>query len=584
MTDTLSAPGELGELDSFIDILMEQWKIPGLGLAIAHQGKIVVERGYGQRNLDENLPQTADTLQAIGSATKAFATMSLALLADEGKLDWDTLVREYLPDFRMFDPMVTERMTPRDLVTHRSGLPRYDLMWYRTTATREQLYHRLRYLEPNAGFRAYAQYQNLMYMTAGYLAGKLTGQSWEELVQTRIFEPLGMHHSGFSYPMMRRSPDHALPYKRNQETEGIEPIDFYEMSDDPDLDQLAIGPAGSIISSPRDMAQWLLLHLNGGKHNGHQFVSEGQLMQMHSPQMVFPQFQSKYLEKPYVSYGMGWFIEPYRGHTVIHHGGNIDGYSALVSFMPQEGIGAVILVNLNGSPVRDILVNYIYDRLLGLEPVDWNARIQADWDEMRSGQERRKEQTETGRVPHAPPSHELGAYTGEFEHPAMGRLVVTREGDELQATFNRVTAPLRHYHYDIFELEITEFDLRLKASFLTNTRGDIDRFSAPFEPSVPEMVFTRVPPAAMTDPAFLGRLAGEYDLNGSPLSVTPRGGGELAVQMRGQPELTLVPYRDTEFVGKDVPDLSLRFVLDQEGTAEAVIVTTIGGVFTAPRV
>src|SRR5262249_49948311 len=161
-------------------------------------------------------------------------------LVDQGRLEWDKPVREYLPGFRMYDPVATEQLTPRDLVTHRSGLPRHDLLWYSTSLRRDQLVARLRYLEPSKPIRSTFQYNNLMFVTAGYLAGQVAGTSWEELVQRQILAPLGMNTTRFSSQDARKSPDHALPYRKNRKTDVVSEIEFSHWGD--------VGPAGSMNS------------------------------------------------------------------------------------------------------------------------------------------------------------------------------------------------------------------------------------------------------------------------------------------------------------------------------------------------
>ena len=176
-------PEELRDFPDFVARVMDDWQVPGAAVAIAKDGRILLAEGFGLRDRDAGLPVTPRTLFAIGSSTKAFTTTSLALLADDGALDWDAPVKSYLPDFALRDPVASERISTRDLVTHRSGLPRHDLVWYGSPASRAELVARLRHLEPTQDFRATWQYQNLMYLTAGYLAGRIAGQDWEELVR-----------------------------------------------------------------------------------------------------------------------------------------------------------------------------------------------------------------------------------------------------------------------------------------------------------------------------------------------------------------------------------------------------------------
>jgi CubicO group peptidase (beta-lactamase class C family) len=273
--------------------------------------------------------------------------MALASLVDEGKLDWDTPVRHYLPWFQLHDAFATDRMTPRDLVTHRSGLPRYDLLWYNNFSdTREDLIRRLRYLEPSTDFLTVFQYQNLMYLTAGYLAGYLAGSDWETAVRQRVLDPLGMASANFSVSASKASDDFALP---NAEKDSeVRQVDFRNI----DL----IGPAGSINANLEDMTKWLLLHLNGGKHNGRQIVSEAQIDEMHRTSMFMPAPYMPMDETSHGSYGLGWFIESYNGETIIHHGGAIDGSLGVVGFMPKYKLGVVVQTNLGGTSTPFIIM------------------------------------------------------------------------------------------------------------------------------------------------------------------------------------------------------------------------------------
>ena len=238
----------LAGLDEFVAGAMKDWKVPGVAVAVVKDGQVILSKGYGTRDADKQLPVTPKTLFAIGSITKSFTVTALGMLADDGKLDWDKPVREYLPEFRLYDQVASDHMTPRDLVTPRSGLPRHDALWYNSTFTRREMIERLRYLEPSKDFRSTWQYNNLMFLTAGYLAGQLAGTSWEELVRARIFGPLGMTGSNFSVTDSQKSPDFAQPYATvKEETKKIPFRGIDEMA-----------PAGSINSNIEDMTRYLL--------------------------------------------------------------------------------------------------------------------------------------------------------------------------------------------------------------------------------------------------------------------------------------------------------------------------------------
>lgn len=256
---------------------MNDWKVPGASIAVVADGKVMMTKGYGLRDVKANLPVTPKTVFAIGSITKSFTVTLLGSLVDEGKIEWDTPVRKYLPDFEMYDPVVTERLSVRDLVTHRSGLPRHDAPWYNSPLPRAELVRRIRFLEPSKDLRTTYQYNNLMFLTAGYLAEQVGGAPWEDLVRRRIFGPLGMSDSNTSVIASQQAPDFARPYELAKKE--VKEVPFRN------IDQ--IGPAGSINSSAEDMARYVPMHLGGGKSpDGKTIVSEGNLAQMQVPQIV----------------------------------------------------------------------------------------------------------------------------------------------------------------------------------------------------------------------------------------------------------------------------------------------------------
>ena len=568
-----SAEELLAGFDAFVEAQMKEWKVPGVAIAIVKDGKVVLERGYGQRDVKAAQPVDANTLFAIGSSTKAFTALDLALLVDEGKLEWDTPVLTYLPDFKLQDETATRLMTPRDLVTHRSGLPRHDLMWYGSGFTRKEMYERLQYLQPSASVRSRFQYQNLMFMTAGMLAGELAGTTWEAFTRERLLVPLGMESSVFSVPDAAKSGNISKPYELKKDTDEPAEMAYRDVQ--------ALGPAGTIFSSANDMAQWLKLQLGDGTLDGQRIVSAAQLAETHKPQMV-GETPFVFPENPTVLYGLGWFVQPYRGHARIHHGGNIDGFSAMVSLMPDENAGAVILTNLNGSPLAMILADAIHDRLLELEPVDWSARFKARREQGKALQKESEKAQAGERRAGTKPSHPLADYAAEYEHPAYGVLAITASGkpEALALSYNGFKPPLEHWHYDVFRVTDSELKGALVA-FGGNLRGDIETITVPLETSVDPIVFTRRAPAAMSDPAFLDRFAGEYALGPQTITVARRGSA-LVASVPGQPTYELVPYKGMEFNLKGMKGFSIRFA-EKDGKISGATFIQPDGVYEAKR-
>jgi CubicO group peptidase (beta-lactamase class C family) len=574
---TPGAKPSLDGLDDFINQAMKDWKVPGLAIAVVRDDKVILLKGYGYRDLEKKSPVTPNTLFAIGSITKSFTVTMLGMEMDEGKVDWDKPVRDYLPTFKMYTPALTEEMIVRDLITHRSGLPRHDLMWYSSDFPREDILRRLQYLEPSKPLRTKFQYNNLMFMTAGYIAGQLNGTSWEDAVSQRVFKPLGMTGTNFSERDTQHSADFAEPYRKGHDLKAeLKHIPFDQQCPD----RCAMGPAGEINSNVADMSKYLLFHMNHGKLEGKQLLSENNSVQMQTPQMTMGG-AAPYKELGEGSYGMGFFISTYRGHKTVDHGGNIDGFSADLSFMPADKIGVVILTNLDGNPLPEIVANNVYDRLLGLDLVPWNQRF---LESEKKGKEAEQEAKNKGYVPQKKgthPSHDLKDYVGDYSNPGYGVVGIAAEGDGFKFTLNKVSKPLKHYHYDSFQVPEDPLDPfeKLKITFLTDLNGDISSVSIPLQPDVKDIIFTRMPDKQLTERGFIEPFAGQYEIPGAPvpLTVTLRGDHELVASVPGEPDYLLNPKRGTKFQLAEYAGITIEFkrtdvgkvteaVLDQMGT------------------
>ena len=567
-------PVNLRGFSEFVAKTMAEWKVPGMAVAIVKDGKVVFAEGFGFRDVERGLKVTPHTIFPIGSCSKAFTAADVGILVDEGKVGWDEPVRTYLPDFKLRDEYASAHITSRDMLSHRSGLPRHDLMWIGGQFDRRELYDRIRYLEMNKGFRSAWQYQNLMFMTAGYLVGKVDGSSWEDFTQRRILDPLGMKETNFSVALTQKAADFSRPYMEIKDK--IEPVPYRDIN--------AVGPAGSINSNVLDMAQWVLLNLNKGKFGDKQVVSEASMAQIHSPQMLVP-MPIQYDEVLYSSYGMGWVIEPYRGHLLVWHNGGVDGFISQVAFLPRENAGLVILSNLNGNPVPGIVYLNIVDRLLGLDQVDWNKRTKDEIAKGKAEDEKARKEADKDRKPDTRPSHPLADYAGEYENPGYGTLSVVKDGDGLKLKMPLLEGPLSHYHYDVFELKamILGQEQNSKVYFATDLKGNIASLSVQLEPSVKDIVFARAADKAMTEKGFLEKFVGTYILSEAEVKVALREGEVLFLTVPGQPDYELVPYKGTEFNLKGVDGYSVEFKQDTSGAVTEVIFHQPNGTFTAKK-
>jgi CubicO group peptidase (beta-lactamase class C family) len=583
-----SAAAALDGFDGEVDKIREAWQVPGIAIAIVKGGEIIYAKGFGFRDLDKKLPVSENTLFPIGSSTKAFTTFVLASLAEEGKFDWDKPVTTYLPSFRLYDRVLTERMTGRDLVTHRSGLPRHDLVWYGVpNLPRAELVKRLPYLENNKDLREKWQYNNLMFLTAGVVGETLTGKTWEQNVRERILTPLGMNRSNFTIADMTKDADYSLGYREAEDTFKVERMDFREM--------VNMGPAGSINSSVKEMANWVMLHLSNGQlarsfpgpAAGKRLLQADALKDMHAPHMTRGDGNPETPEIVPVGYGLGWFIDVYRGRRVVHHGGNIDGFSSLVAMLPQENLGVVVLTNMNGTPTRDLLVRYAVDRLLGLEPSDWSDKAIAKRDLARSQGKEAKSKLDETKKPNAPHTHPLAEYAGEYHHPGYGTLVVNSTSDgALSFTYNNITTGLGHWHYDVFKGTKNAADQTYDSftlQFGTGFDGEIDSVRGTFEPSVGPISFQRQGDAELKDKAFLAKLAGDYLIMGTQPCTITLTDATLTASIPGQPTFELIPARGRTFKLKGLEGFSVQFVLEGDAVTELKFLQP-NGVFTGKPV
>lgn len=560
--------------DKVVENGLAALRVPGIAMAVVKDDKVIFAKGFGFRDVENKVPASADTIFAIGSSSKAFTVFALGKLVDEGKVDWDKPVRTYIPWFSLSDRAAGERLTPRDLVTHRSGLPRHDLVWYNNlTATREDLVRRLAYLQPSADLRQRFQYNNLMFLTAGYLLETLTGKTWEDAVRTLVFEPLGMARSNFSVLDSQKDKDFAFPYL--VEDKAFKKIPFRDIT--------TVGPAGSINSSVNEMAQWVIVHLAGGKLKGTQILNPQTVEDMHTPQMTMG-VASATPEILAQAYGLGWFTDVYRGHRRVHHGGNIDGFSAMVSFFPADGLGFVVLSNMNGTGLPELLIRTAADRILGLEAKDWVGEAAKRREKGEAEDKKAEEKKATRKVPGTRPSHPLADYAGAYEHPGYGEAAVALAGGRLVLTYNGISAPFEHWHYDTFnglKGDDPTFE-DSKVSFRTDLNGRVAELVAPLEAAADPIVFKKKPDARYFDPAFLKQFTGTYELVSQTVTVGLKGNVLTAV-LPGQPELELVPDLGGEFAVKQVKVISIRFLSDAKGAVTGLEFIQPGGVYEAKK-
>jgi CubicO group peptidase (beta-lactamase class C family) len=574
-------PPEFADFDRFVEQQLKLWNAPGVSIAVVKDGRVILARGYGLRDVANKLPMTAETVQPIASTTKSFTVAALATLVRDGKLEWDKPVRDYLPDFRLHADYATNTVTVRDLVTHRSGLPRHDAAWYGSPLTREELFQRLRHFPLSAEPRARFQYNNLMYMTAGLLGGRVAfgaqapADAWERLVSASLLEPLGMASTSFTIADLEKAPDRGRGYAID-ENEKPAPKAYQELT--------AMGPTGSLNSNARDMARYLQMMAAGGSFEGRTLINRADLRAMTTAQFALSDAQI-WPELAAPGYGMGWFVRQYRGHALVEHGGNMPGASTTLAFLPGRNAGVYATVNVSGSSMRDVIMYAALDRLLGLPPVDWGKRLRDQYERNREADIAALKQmlsdgklvgaaepppaTAPRRVPHG---FALAEYAGEYEHPGYGTLKVELGADArgrpvLKARLNALAAEFPHLHHEVFQSPkdpLVDWD-EARLQFLVSFEGDIEGLRAELEPAVKPIEFRRLPDARFKDRAFLATLAGTYRVGVAEWTVTLRPDGVLVLGGRTGAPNELIGVTGTRFAVKDRHGLSVRFLASRAG-------------------
>ncbi len=536
--------------DDYVNKALKDWEVPGAAIAIVKDDKIIFAKGYGVRELGKPEPVTERTLFAIGSSSKAFTAAAVAMLVDDARVKWDDPVTKYLAGFELYDAYASQQMTLRDLLCHRSGLERGDLLWYGSSLERDEIIRRVRFLKPSWSFRSHFGYQNIMYLTAGQVVAAVSGQSWDDFIKARIFTPLGMKESSTSISALKSQSNVAVPHARIDDK--VQAIPWRNIDN--------IAPAGSINSSVMDMAQWVRLQLGEGSYEGKRLISSGAVKEMHKPHTIInnePPMNLMAQDAHFFAYGLGWFLHDYHGRKIVEHGGNIDGMSALVSMVPEEKFGLVILTNMNGSSLREALEYRIIDAFLRQPPKDWSAQLLKTMKAFEAqGKEAEKKQIE-GRAKDTRPSLALDKYAGTYQNEMYGDLKLTVEDGHLVARYGQTFAgDLEHWHYDTFQAKWRNRMLgKGMLSFTLNPQGQVAEVKVDALGDFKRAPEKAEPLAGLTlSENELKKFAGKYAAEGLPVEVSIEiVGGKLKAVVPGQPVYTLNAVTPTRFQIEGAP-------------------------------
>lgn len=436
----------LKDLDGYIRQAMKDWNVPGLAIAVVHQGKVVFSNAYGVKRITKPDAVDTHTLFANASTTKAFTAMAMAMLVDEGKVKWDEPVVTYYPAFRLKDPYVTAEVTIRDLLTHRTGVvptnsPDIGL-------DRETYMHNLRFASRRAAMRSQFEYNNDMFVVAGEVIHSVSGRPWDQFVAERILLPVGMRETKMLTSGLRDSKNGVLPHAviHGVVTEIPAPV----FVDD-------AGAAGSMNSNVTDMARWLQFLLDSARVDGKRLVQPKSFEELFRPQMllskpVYP--AATQAGSHFFAYGLGWFLQDYKGHMLAMHTGSLDGLCAIVGLLPEENLGVVVFENVDHAELRHALMYSIFDRFLGSANKDWSKDLLQLYSARKAKADSTKKERESKRIPGTHPTVPLEKYAGTYSSDIYGPLTVEHSPSGLTARFKAedpLTFDLIHWQYDVFK-------------------------------------------------------------------------------------------------------------------------------------
>jgi CubicO group peptidase (beta-lactamase class C family) len=501
-----SAPARPEALDAYIEQARRDWQVPGLAVGIVYGGKVFHVRGFGVREAGRDAPVDAHTRFQIGSMSKAFTAAALGLLVDEGRVSWDDPVIKHLPWFRLSDPWLTQQVTLRDLVGHRTGIGGA----YLAPIDNNEMVKRARFVEPSVPFRSHYLYSNLMYRVAGAVVAEVSGGTWEDFVRKRMLVPLQMTDSGASpydfwdaayvAPCMycqapagkasfeqARVTNVAMPHRPTPA--GSTPLPWQSIGQD--------GSSGALVASVTDMLNWLQMNLNRGEWQGQRFLREETVRELHATQMQ-PRNDYDWIAariervagKPQVApgYAMGWRTSQYRNLKLLEHTGALAANRAYGAMLPERGIGVVILANAPGrgsGGLHEAIALRVLDVLLGARPHDWSRDFLEAVTLAEQKQRAADEQLERSRLRGTHPSLATERYVGEYENGWFGRVRIDQAGQGLTLRVpGAFEWPLEHWHNDTFRVQVRVSGVDMLKFFLTfqiDERGQIRSLDSGWE-------------------------------------------------------------------------------------------------------
>lgn len=562
--------------DKYMSDVLTDWNEPGAGVAIIYKGELVFVKGYGYRDFENKLPVTKNTLFQIASNTKLFTTVAAGMLVEEGVFNWDKPIKESVPELEFYNDFLNSNVTLRDMLGHKTGVSRHDMIWLQSDFSRKELFERIKYLKPAIPLRQDFIYNNLMYTAVGYSIELKTGLSWEDYVRQNIFAPLEMNNTVFSIAEMQKTKDYAVPYNEKRDTTLLYKIPLKE-------DGASIGPAGSIITSLNDLSHWVIALMNKGKYKNKEVIPASVIYETLKPGIAFrnSDLEKKgFKERLNVTYGMARNIEVYKGNVVTKHGGALPGFHSQVMILPYDDIGIITFsIGDQGASLGNTIIGYnLVDRLLGLDQTDWNGRLLSDYSKRKKSNKKARIKVRLDQIKGTLPTHVLKDYSGTFTNKVYGDFKIDYNNDSLYFNFRNRTLPLKQYHYNRFETPNDEDFGKWSINFNISAQGEINTAIISIDQG--QVTFSKKIDASLEDTEILRQYAGTYEFAGTKYVIKLK---DYKLVLAGTVDSTLKAYKKNIFKVENFDDIRIEF-LKEKNKINGLKANTPGGVYEFKKI
>jgi CubicO group peptidase (beta-lactamase class C family) len=470
-TFALNNNSKIKNLDAMIAAGMKDWQVPGLAAVVVKDGKVVFKKVYGIKDIDTKEPIDEDTLFSMASTTKALIAISLGILVDQGKINWDDKVIDHFASFKLTDPNITANARVKDLLTHNLGIGNADLLWVMDDLTSAEIIHKFQYAEKQYPLRGGFQYQNIMYVIAGELIESVSGQHWTQFVNSNILDPLAMTRTQTLSVDIKEAGNYVTPHN-NDIDDGVIKVG-YTFSDQ-------VGAAGMIWSSINDISKYLIFLVNDGVNKSEAILKPATFQYLFKPHSILTEasvYPTNALTKPkWNTYGLGWFQQDYRGSKLDFHTGSLPGLVAIAGIMHDHDMAVYVFANLDHAELRHAIMYKAIDLFaFNDNKRHWHQEVYELYSGFKENALASLKERNEERVLDTKTSLSLDQYKGTYQNKMLGEVSVNSDDGQLQININNyLSYTTTHWHYNTFITNIDpKFRKELMLHFTLNQSGKI---------------------------------------------------------------------------------------------------------------